>query len=237
MDSGENVHNLIAPAVHVPPKPLMYTSKHPGEVLSPSALHKTFGKAKGMNKPSPQNFLRSHVGEPMLPEPTAVSNPKVKVKPAVPSRTEKPLMGLQSSKNFVTANAIETILSETKKTREDPVQYAKRSGYGKVPKYLANVKQQIAEEKEQIAATIAATQAAHATQQGSMTVMPEEERQDLLRQLKQKWASVNEMYQKMPFTMDTPSMKARKQKYEDQLTQLERDIELLSKQTIIIADY
>ena len=236
MDSGENVFALIPPTRHEPPKPPMYTSTHPGEVPRPVASHKTFGMANGKCKPNPSPFLHSHVGEPLLPEPTMVNNPKQKVKPAVPYRGEKPVMGLQSSKNFVTANAIETILSEPRKMGGVPVQYAKRQGYGKVPKYLQTVKKQIAEEKEAVAATLAATHQQNTAQQGGMLVLPERERVTLLRQLKSKWASVNERYQTLPCVLDTPAKRARKEKYEDALSMLERDIDLLSKQTVIIAE-
>lgn len=36
---------------------------------------------------------------------TSPSHPKQKVKPSVPLRTEKPLMGLTSNKNYITSNA------------------------------------------------------------------------------------------------------------------------------------
>lgn len=40
-----------------------------------------------------------------VPAATSPSHPKQKVKPAVPLRTEKPLMGLTSNKNYITSNA------------------------------------------------------------------------------------------------------------------------------------
>lgn len=44
---------------------------------------------------------------------------KMRLKAAVPLKTEVPTMGLHSKKNFVTANAIETILAKPKQLPED----------------------------------------------------------------------------------------------------------------------
>lgn len=41
----------------------------------------------------------------LVPAATSPSHPKQKVKPPVPARTEKPLMGLTSNKNYITSNA------------------------------------------------------------------------------------------------------------------------------------
>ena len=44
---------------------------------------------------------------------------KMRLKATVPLKTEVPTMGLHSKKNFVTANAIETILAKPKQLPED----------------------------------------------------------------------------------------------------------------------
>jgi hypothetical protein len=41
--------------------------------------------------------------------------------------------------------------------------------------------------------------------------MSEEERQELITGLKQKWQRINEAYQKMSFTLDTSTKKAKKE--------------------------
>lgn len=68
-------------------------------------------------------------------------------------RTEKPIMGLVSDKNFVTANAVEVILSKPKQNSansEESMKYTKKSDYGKVPQYLSTIKTKIADEKAKI---------------------------------------------------------------------------------------
>ena len=58
--------------------------------------------------------------------------PKSKVKAPVP--LDKPVMGLVSGKNFVTANAVENILSQAKKVVTQEPLSTERVGFGKVPK-------------------------------------------------------------------------------------------------------
>lgn len=47
------------------------------------------------------------------------STEKMRLKAAVPLKCEVPVMGLHSNKNFVTTNAIETILAKPKQLPED----------------------------------------------------------------------------------------------------------------------
>merc|ERR1711972_1299282 len=75
--------------------------------------------------------------------------------PAVPKAKDasaRPVMNLVSSKNFVVANAVETILAAPKKVAETGKDYLKKEDYGKVPKYLTQIKQDIDAEYEYITA-------------------------------------------------------------------------------------
>jgi Calmodulin-binding len=61
-----------------------------------------------------------------------------------------------------------------------------------------------------------------------------EERAQLVGHLKTKWSSVNTAYQKMTFTLDTPTKQKRKETYEAQLAEIEKDIQLLEKGEVIL---
>lgn len=70
-----------------------------------------FGPPGSLDKPDPKNFLKktsSTKGD------TSDFKSQFKysdrLKPPIPSKDETPLMGLRSSKNYVTANAVEAIL-------------------------------------------------------------------------------------------------------------------------------
>merc|ERR1711907_298703 len=75
---------------------------------------------------------------------------KPKLKPDVPKTSDMPVMNLVTSKNFVVANAVETILAAPKKVTSQAKDYLSKEDYGKVPKYLKNIKQDIQAEYDYI---------------------------------------------------------------------------------------
>lgn len=155
------------------------------------------------------------------------------VKASLPSKDDKPVMGLVSAKNFITANAVENILSKPKKKFQEPMDMTKKPDYGKVPKYLQTIKSQIHTEKEMIAEYH--RQQAE-TLGGSMRQMSGEERDALVVELKMKWQKVNEAYQKLPFNCDSAQQKFRKESLEAELTQLEKDIKKLQGRQVVVVE-
>lgn len=71
-------------------------------------------------------------------------------KPDVPKLDEKPIMGLKSDKNFITANAVEVILMGTKKKPQTSEDFLKKKNYGKVPDYLSRIKEDMEREYKTI---------------------------------------------------------------------------------------
>merc|ERR1712072_1085778 len=84
---------------------------------------------------------------PNLLQPSSL---KAKLKPDVPRTSDAPVMNLVTSKNFVVANAVETILAAPKKVTSQTKDYLSKEDYGKVPKYLQNIKQDIDAEYDYI---------------------------------------------------------------------------------------
>jgi ADP-glucose pyrophosphorylase len=64
--------------------------------------------------------------------------------------------------------------------------------------------------------------------------LSQEERDELLGHLKSKWSICNTAYQKMTFTLDTPTKKKRKEVYEQQLAEIEKDIQLLERGDVVL---
>uniref|UniRef100_A0A8D1U6M3 Enkurin, TRPC channel interacting protein n=1 Tax=Sus scrofa TaxID=9823 RepID=A0A8D1U6M3_PIG len=100
---------------------------------------KTMGPAK-LEVPSPKDFLKKHSKEKTLPPKKKFDRHEPK-KPPVPLRTEHPVMGIQSEKNFINTNAANVIMGVAKKPK--PVYVDKRTGdkhdletSGLVPKYI-----------------------------------------------------------------------------------------------------
>lgn len=64
----------------------------------------------------------------------------------MPKKDERPIHGLVSDKNFIVANAVEAILSAPKVAEKQDKDYLKKKNFGKVPKYVNKIKQEIEDE-------------------------------------------------------------------------------------------
>lgn len=74
---------------------------------------------------------------------------------------------------------------------------------------------------------------AESFQQGSMQQLGEEEREAILEGLKRNWEELHHRYQGLSVVTDTAPKKARKERMEAEMKQLERDIELIEKHSIV----
>merc|ERR1712100_50626 len=236
----ESVYCLIPPVIEPPPKPPLYRSKYPGTVPANKRKEATMGPLK-VKVPEPQKFLKAYTREDnKLPEPRKFDYHDVtERKPTVPTRSEKPVMGLVTSKNFITCNAVENILAVPKKTDVRQVSYMNKKGYGKVPQYLEKVKGEIQDEYNYIMQMqeAAVEEMGDETGEGGRTrMLSENERLEMLNGLKTNWDRINKAYQTLSFTLDTPAKKQRKEEFEAQLEQIERDIERLSKRNVFIEE-
>lgn len=211
--------------------------------IVPNKAGRTMGKAPGSYKNLTTNFMKKNAStgkietlselkrtKPHLLQPTEL---KPKLKPDVPKTSDTPVMNLVSSKNFVVANAVETILAAPKKVQQGAKDYLSKEDYGKVPKYLKNIKQdidaeydyirQLQQQEEEAAASVARP-------------LGEEERLQLIAGLKAKWEAINTEYQGTTHITlnDTAGKIYRKERDEARLQQIEKDIEKLNKGNILI---
>merc|ERR1712048_352473 len=148
------------------------------------------------------------------------------------------ISGLKSDSNYVTKNAIRNILMEPgTRTPDPPTQIFKHENYGKIPSYLIENKKIVQQEKEEMEESVKQRKEQRRVQQQG-TVLSEKERKEILIQLKEQWKKTNKDYQGMTHLvlLDTIGKVRKKERYESQLAQLEKDIELLSKPMVIIRD-
>lgn len=204
-----------------------------------------FGKSV-RPKVQPTNFLKSKTGlggtgkwsgTAELPEPTSFARKTVKPKKAsVPSKTERPIMGLKTKTNFVTANAVETIVKAPKQVPQGIHRYVDKPDYGKVPSYLKKVKNNIHDEYAFIERL--QTQNQPRVRGQEMELIDEDERMVILDGLRAKWNELNKKYQGLSFALDAiDKTKVRvKENLEDRLDQIEKDIAIFEKQNIFIHD-
>jgi len=195
------------------------------------------GKPLGMCKPDPSNFLRGGKSKTALGEPKPFSRTGAR-KAGIPKANERPVVGLQSTKNYVTANAVEAILavpgSRARVSNQAP-RYRNKVDYGRVPAYLSDVKDEINKENEMIEQYFNDGQGKRGADDDGEE-MEQQEVENLLRALKIKWGEVNSKYQKKchMVKLDTIGKVRRKEQYEAQLTQLEKDIEKLERRKVYV---
>lgn len=155
-------------------------------------------------------------------------------KPAVPKRDEKPIHGLVSDKNFIVANAVENILAAPKLPQSKDQDYLKKKTYGKVPKYITKIKNEIEDEYNLVREMQIEEQQEKDRQK---FLMPEAERQELIAALKKKWEVLHKQFQEkthyaMP--LDTVGKKNRMDALTREMDSIEEDIKKLQKNYIFI---
>jgi hypothetical protein len=214
-----------------------------GDKIVPDKGARTFGQAPGSYQPDPTAYMKKAAknkpvpslsevkkGAPDLLQPTKL---KMKHKPGLPAKDETPIMNLVSSKNFVVANAVETILAAPKKVSQGAKDYLHKEDYGRTPQYLSKIKGDIEAEYEYIRQLQAEEEEARKSQ---VRVLTAEEKDGLITGLKARWEQVNTDYQATTHLtkLDTIGKVKRKEKYEAELSQIEKDIEKLNRKYIFV---
>jgi len=210
------------------PQKLSHPHKSAGAHLGPKASHVS----------DPSKFTRRKQGSTgSLPNPEAFRY-NDRRKPAVVKKGEAPSLKPRVNKNYLAENALAAITAEPKQPESKDVRYVTKPEYGKTPSYLEAVKQEINNEKEYIREIVQKEREEQMRSQPKMRLLPEEERERLLANLKRKWEVVNKQYQEMTHivALDTIGKVRRKEEYETQLQQIEKSIEKLSKKYVFVHD-
>jgi hypothetical protein len=212
-----------------------YKSKYSGSI-HPSAfptfgvndrrLAATFGKARNALKPDPKSFLQrsssvkltasERARRPMIETIEDSAREKARIKAPIPS--DRGQLRERVVIDRVKKNALDVILTEgnppVTKTCDDRLfEVYNRNTRGKVPKYLQEIKKNIAHDNRVVTAPLAHEE-------------ENEEENDEEAVLRQQWQYLNAIHQKLPFVIDTPSKKARKEECERQLDAIERRLVL-----------
>ena len=200
------------------------------------ATHPSFrAQASNSGPASPQNYLKkgTRTQGRLQANPGKYLRPAEKgiAKETVPRRDEKPVMGLRTNKNFITANAVEAILSVPHMSNSQQVDYLGKEDYGQVPEYLGAVKEEIRRENDMIDEYVQRQLATGEDAPEEFDEMDEEERDRLIAKLKTKWDAVNERYQLASHRVNFTSFGdiAKKERQESDMKQLENDIMTLQR--------
>jgi hypothetical protein len=149
-------------------------------------------------------------------------------RPAVPTRTEKPVMGLQSGKNFVAENARE-IAGAVPRVAPQPQRAVDLPDFTKVPQYLVEIKTQLAEEKA--VAKSRAVASASAVDYDELTAA---EVAELRAGLQHRWDELSRQIKSLPFKLETRSQIRRKEVLESDFAAVEAAMAKLSRKRILI---
>jgi len=243
------IYNLLAVEETKEKKPKQYTSKfRPNardEYAAGKAGNKTMGPAK-VAAPQTTDYLKKHQKEPQLPKKEEFKYPDAeRSKPAVPKAKDTPLMGLKTTKNFITTNAVENITAVPKNpakkfvdTRNGDTQnlipsgyepvFVNKKDYGATPTYLTKRQEEVRRAQEEYDAYIA-----EQIRRTALRQLTADERQAIVDGLKANWEDIQDQYQGLSVVTDTAPKKNRKERMEAQMKQLERDIEMFEKHKII----
>ncbi|KAM5157700.1 enkurin [Mantella aurantiaca] len=256
-EPAENIYNLIPTEEVKIKKPPRYTSTFRDSVKVEEkrnkASHKTMGPAK-VDVPSPKEYLQKHTKEATLTQKSALFDstgrpPRCLAedqrRPAVPARTEQPILGIQTNKSFIKTNVAEAVMAVPKKPQPIYVdtkkgdkhlletsglvpKYIKRKDFGSTPEYLVKRNEEVRRAQEEYDAYVK-----ERLKIGAMKQLSEEERQNVLEGLKKNWDELHHDYQGLSVVIDTPPKKSHKERLELEMRQLERDIDVIERHKII----
>ncbi|KAK2536457.1 hypothetical protein Q9233_003225 [Columba guinea] len=243
-----SIDNLLPRLEEKSVKPPRYISTFRPSVKCEAAKNKAQCKTMGPAKvavPTPNNFLQKHSKEPKLPAKKKEQDSKKLPALSVPRRTDRPVMGIQSKKNFINTNAVAAIKGLPKKPQPIYVdrrqgdkyllepsglvpKYIKKKDYGITPKYVTQRNEETKRAQEEYEARILED-----LKKRAMKRLSDDERRTLLQGLKKNWEEVYHEFQGLPVQIDTAPKKLHKEKLELQMKQLEHDIEVIEKHKVI----
>ena len=175
---------------------------------------------------------------------TAVKERKPAVPTCGPSSSRK-ATDSSEAKNFIIANAVENITSVPRKPKQNYVdtntghandlitsglvpRFTNKPDFGKVPQYL--------EARNRITSQAQNDYENYVVQkmrQNSLAEISSTDKDDVLNGLKAKWEKIHHEYQGISVVTDTAPKKNRKERMEAQMSQLERDIDLLERNNFL----
>uniref|UniRef100_A0A7S2AZP1 Enkurin domain-containing protein n=1 Tax=Octactis speculum TaxID=3111310 RepID=A0A7S2AZP1_9STRA len=256
MAANECIFNLVPQELKAIEKSPMYRSKHDPRapvtnstlgVKGTTRLHGvgtivkknsgTMGRPDRTSAANPNTFLKKKTG-PVYEAGGNFMRETSGRKSAVPKKHERPILGQRSAKNFISVNAVEAILKVPGGRKEEDPRYMTKSDFGKKPAYLKQVKEQIQRENELIDQYMENQAGRNRSEaEEELEMMDPHEQEELIIQLKTKWDSVNQSYQKMchMVTFDTVGKLRRKTELEAELTNLDADIQRLSKGPVYLS--
>jgi len=195
----------------------------------------TFGRSVGPMV-NPKQFLKKT--QPKAASTQEFHRHEESRKPGVPTRDEKPVMGLTTDKNFVVANAVENILAVPKKQTEQPPRAVEKHTYGKVPRYITKIKSELHASYTEADEKAKQEEMRKSRVAGGKELLEVEaaEAQQLREGLQARWDQLNKQFSTMSFNLETRSQLKRKEVLETELRSIEKALQRLNKPRVFVYD-
>lgn len=220
----ETILDLIKQPPKVESKPSRYVSTHAEKTKAYYKTNKEHTASLGPAKVplrATDAYLKKHEKEKPLPAKETFAYPNATSrKPNLPSDT--PVFGVKSNKDFIRENALDALHTKPLKNQKEKTVYREKKDYGKSPRYISRIKAESNSTEPENYST------EDAAPKPGVKMLSQNELAALRRGLKANWEKVNDEYQKLSLTVDTPPKIARKTFLERTLQQLEKDIDRMS---------
>jgi hypothetical protein len=151
-------------------------------------------------------------------------------KAAVPRANEVASLSGPSNADFISRNKLKAITMQARKTDDCQSLGGKHEEYGRVPEYLEERKARWAEEQDDIR-----RRRPDPNCPPGMCLMPEEERVSTLEVLQQSKEEALNQLRKLPFVVETPTMRKKQEYLESKLREIEGALVIFSKPKVYIA--
>ena len=196
---------------------------------------RNFGLPKGGYRINPERFIKKNHQYKILPPKERLRSDEEVKKPPVVTVKEKPIMGLKSEKDYVKANAVDVILMETRKRKvpndKDLDFYLHKKNYGKVPNYMKRAQSAVQRSKEEALALKRANDRYNQSMKKNIDGDELEQlREGLNKKLNQLMAEYSKIAHRRKF--DTLTTRNYKERLENEMERVQKDIELLSKDRV-----
>lgn len=155
---------------------------------------------------------------------------RVKLKAAVPKRSDQPKLLQPTQKNFVVSNAVENILAVRGPRPTEAKRFRDKANFGSVPTYIQSFKNEHAKKQTQRIEE-ERTEAQKALVDRPEFDMEDDERAQLVHGLKIRWERTNKRYQLMAHheELDTVGKRSMKETCEAELSEIESSIDKLER--------
>lgn len=173
--------------------------------------------------------IRAQLEDKLEEERIMNDKPGTPRKAAVPRAFETADLAPPTNTDFIRRNRVEAVvtLPSRREVRDAPT---KHEEFGRVPAYLEERKAQWAEEAED-----ERRRQPDPSCPAGMRLMPEAERLQTLEILKQSQAEAMGQLQRMPFVIETPSLRRKQEALEAKLREIEHALSIFLKPKVFVA--